>query len=599
MMTHTRALCRARALFSTRSAWGAMEKMPHLACQEFLQPVSKKYPCRAFSTAQVFHEDAKSFHKLDHNSHPPEIIRNGAAIKVHFEQNANGSEESVLATSIYHASWLWFSDPTYIHPSSGQRTRRLGQYPDWKIHKAEKIDLETALTEETSSCVFPNPAPPPGVLHSVGTMFDDESSSSSSQETSLEQHQDSATILLKVTWDTSDDKSATSNKTLVSYYDWNWLQRCRYDDDARRDRAQKTQITRHNALGMHPTCRPIEEVNYYDLFPSEEAEYTTARKDTLLRILHAIAEQGAVLIRDAPLGSFLHYAPKHANDDNDDYTASVAKVGRALSGGALSHGALYGELFHVRSMPQALNIAYTTVALSPHQDLAYFESKPGMQLLHCIRNHQDQIRGGESLLIDAIAAAESLREIEPRYFETLCRSYATFMKQREGADMVFQRPHIVLGDIGQVVAVHWSPPFEAPPLAIPADRMEEYLEAYAAFERMLDDNLFSSPSQNSALLPSPMDAQLYQYAKDYTWKKSLEPGDMLVFNNQRMLHGRRGFEALKEEGEVGSETVHRHLAGCYTNIDDTINTYRVLLRNLPDRGDRIVKCFGNGSGGSL
>lgn len=515
------------------------------------------------------------------------VIKDGAAIQVNFIRNSSDGEETT--ESCFHAPWLWYSDPTYIHQSSGQRLRRLGQFPGWKIASGEIVDVETAIEEETISCTFPHPAPPPGFLHSIGTVY----------STKQSERDPADTKLLKIVWDTSNDKSPTeSSNTPVAYYDWNWLQRCRYDDNARRERAQKTRITSQNALGRHENSHSIEEVSYSDLFPTEDSPFSSARKDTLLRVLHAVAEQGAVLIRGAPLGSFLDYAPESNDDNDDDHQAAVAKVGRAMSGGALSHGALYGDLFHVRSIPKALNIAYTTVALSPHQDLAYFESKPGMQLLHCIRNQQDEIQGGESLLIDAIAAAESLRVMEPNYFHTLCRSYATFHKQREGADMVYNRPHIVLGDMGQVVAVHWSPPFEAPPMGMPEDEMEAYLEAYAAFERMLDDQLFPSPSQTSAVLPPSVDAKLYQYAKDYTWERSLEPGDMLVFNNQRMLHGRRGFELLHPDKDHG-DSVYRHLAGCYTNIDDTINTYRVLLRDLPDREERTVRGFGNGSGGSF
>lgn len=167
--------------------------------------------------------------------------------------------------------------------------------------------------------------------------------------------------------------------------------------------------------------------------------------------------------------------------------------------------------------------------------------------------------------------------------------------------MLYSRPHIVMGDMGQVVAVHWSPPFEGPHLGIPQDQMEEYIVAYAAFERLLDDQLFaSSPLSSSALLPGPLDELLHQYSRNYTWERSLEPGDMLVFNNQRMLHGRRGFDLIESStAEEDKDQIHRHLAGCYTNIDDTINTYRVLLRDLPDRKNRAVRCFGNGTGGSL
>jgi alpha-ketoglutarate-dependent taurine dioxygenase len=90
---------------------------------------------------------------------------------------------------------------------------------------------------------------------------------------------------------------------------------------------------------------------------------------------------------------------------------------------------------------------------------------------------------------------------------------------------------------------------------------------------------------------------LHQYARDYTWERSLEPGDILVFNNQRMLHGRRTFEE-KSNKSHGESTVSRHLVGCYTNIDDTINTYRLLLRQLADRENRMVRGFGNGSCGT-
>ena len=57
---------------------------------------------------------------------------------------------------------------------------------------------------------------------------------------------------------------------------------------------------------------------------------------------------------------------------------TVAAVARRL-GGSLSHGQLYGDTFDVQSKPDAHNVAYATVGLEPHQDLAYYESPPGLQ----------------------------------------------------------------------------------------------------------------------------------------------------------------------------------------------------------------------------
>lgn len=535
-----------------------------------------------------------------------------------FNTNDDG-EESLFATeSIFHAPWLWYSDPTYIHPSSGQRLRRLGQFPGWKIAKVELVDAASASALEEEQTKVPNPAPPTGCLHSIGTVYSTKHHNSNAQPTSPtsdDHSNEPPAMLLKITWDTQNiigqnqlrvESKETTSPSVSSFYDWNWLQRCRNDDEARRNRVKETQISPINAIGRHPSCPSILEVNYGDLFPASDGvegdgDFKSANKDTLLKILRGISEQGAVLIREAPLGKFLDYDDTVPSCDEDDKSAAVAKVGSALGGGALSHGSLYGDLFHVLSMPKAVNIAYTTVALSPHQDLAYYESKPGLQLLHCIRNNQQRINGGESVLVDAVAAAEYLKEIAPQYFNTLCRLHATFVKQREGADMIYSRPHIVMGDMGQVVAVHWSPPFEGPQLEIPQDQVEEYIVAYAAFERLLDDQLFaSSPLSSSALLPQQLDENLSQYAHNYTWERSLEPGNMLVFNNQRMLHGRRGFNLLESNSvEEDENEIHRHLAGCYTNIDDTINTYRMLLRDLPNGANRTVRCFGNGSGGAL
>ena len=291
---------------------------------------------------------------------------------------------------------------------------------------------------------------------------------------------------------------------------------------------------------------------------------------TILLLRQAVVQTGAGLVQNAPL-------------DTSDSSTPVAVIGRLLAG-SLSHGALYGDIFHVKSMPDAKNIAYTSVPLSPHQDLAYYESMPGLQLLHCISN--EGVEGGESVLIDALAAAEEFRRIAPEHFETLTRCPATFVKQREGADMVYRRPHIVVDDSEDVVAVNWSPPFEGP-LCLPASSVEPYYLAYAAFERMLDNSL--PPEDENGLLPLALTRSLREYANTYTWEHRLEPGEIMVFNNRRMLHGRRGFSFNGEHGG-------RHLMGAYTNIDDTLNRYRVLLRDRSD-DNFSVRNAGNGSRG--
>jgi len=294
-----------------------------------------------------------------------------------------------------------------------------------------------------------------------------------------------------------------------------------------------------------------------------------AGSTTLVSSRQAVVQSGAGLVQNAPV----NFA---------DSEPPVTQVGRLL-GGSLSHGALYGEMFHVKSMPDANNIAYTSVPLGPHQDLAYYESKPGLQLLQCLSN--EGVEGGESVLVDALLAAEEFRRIAPEHFDTLTRCPATFVKQRDGADMMYRRPHIVLDDAEDVVSVSWSPPFEGP-LSVSPRWVEAYYRAYAAFERMLDN---SQPEDYEGDdLQADLAVQLQDHAEKYTWERRLAPGEILVFNNLRMLHGRRGFAFSGESGG-------RHLLGCYTNIDDTWSRYRVLLRERS--GSASVQNAGNGTCG--
>ena len=224
--------------------------------------------------------------------------------------------------------------------------------------------------------------------------------------------------------------------------------------------------------------------------------------------------------------------------------------------------------------------------------------QPGIQLLHCIEFGSDVV-GGDSILIDCMAAAYALREIAPCHFKTLVATSATFMKQRKGASMTYQRPHIVLrtnedfNDMDrEIIGVNWSPPFEGP-LSTPPHMVEAYFAAYSAFERMLDVDI--SPHVDNAYLSENERLQYHEYAKKYTYQKRLTPGEILVFSNRRMLHGRKGF--YSEISKPGSSQMqgNRLFKGCYTDIDDTLNHYKVLRRKFEPSNDGSTLNVGNGT----
>jgi gamma-butyrobetaine dioxygenase len=211
---------------------------------------------------------------------------------------------------------------------------------------------------------------------------------------------------------------------------------------------------------------------------------------------------------------------------------------------------IYGRAWDVVDTPDAINVAYTSVALALHMDLAYYESPPGLQLLHC-RRFDEQVDGGESVLLDAIEAAALFERAHPDEFAVLTRVPATFIKehfQRERpVCMRYRRPHIALNAAGAITAVFWAPPFDGP-LEAPADDVEPYYRAYACFESFL-----------ASLVPTR------------GWIFRLRAGEIATFNNRRLLHGRNAFTS---NGGV------RALRGCYVNIDEFASRFATLSREF-------------------
>ena len=213
---------------------------------------------------------------------------------------------------------------------------------------------------------------------------------------------------------------------------------------------------------------------------------------------------------------------------------------------------IYGESFEVSVQAQPINVAYTSGALALHQDLAYYESPPGLQLLLC-REFSGGVQGGESTFACGLAAAEALRREDPQAFATLCRVPTTFQKvhyaRAQPVHMVTARPIVALGrqwgGEGPVTAVFWAPPFEGP-LRVPLADVAPYYAAYRAFAALL--------------------AQIEAGERPGLLQFRLAPGEAVVFNQRRVLHGRRAF--------AGQGVLRRVLQGCYVQADEWMSALR-------------------------
>ncbi|GAX24206.1 gamma-butyrobetaine dioxygenase [Fistulifera solaris] len=470
------------------------------------------------------------------------IAPDGLSLHLSFPSSSLLKKTKARRPAVIAAPWLFHQHPSTIHPSSGQHLRPLVHAHQYKLRHAQIIqrrhDAHPLL-------------PPLGCFHSVGSVYSNQTDTPT-RDSDCSSNISSSEWILQVDWEGPQPLQ-------TAFYDIGWLRQCHsmnlHDNDDSNFLASKTVLTHQTQL----LSVDYEEVIQHD--------------DNLFHLLKSLLKYGAVLVENAP-----------------DTDTACANMGKRLSGGTLSHGSLYGDVFHVQSIPNAHNIAYTNDALPVHQDLAYYESPPGFQLLHCRTNTVTD--GGASLLIDAMAAAETLANLAPDLFTILTRVPATFLKQRSGADMMYRRTHIRVSeqDHTEILSVHWAPPFEGPLFSSSVQDTRDYFVARAAFERMLDA-LLPRQERYLSMLDMQLEQELIDYAQNYTWQQTLRPKQILVFSNQRLLHGRTAFRIDTAHGG------NRHLTGCYTNVDETLQQFRLLRRQrLRDAQDlETLPMMGHGS----
>ncbi len=222
----------------------------------------------------------------------------------------------------------------------------------------------------------------------------------------------------------------------------------------------------------------------------------------------------------------------------------VLKVG---TGFGFTRETNFGALFNVRSTPDANDLAYTSVALDPHTDNPYRTPVPGIQLLHCLVN---ETTGGLSTLVDGFAVAQALRAREPEAFRILSSTPVRFKYIDVDTELTASAPPIELDVTGELKAIHFSPRLDFVPL-FPRAALEAYYRARRLFDHRLR-------------------------APDFEIRFLLKSGDLVMFDNCRLLHGRTGFDPA--EGL-------RHLQGCYIDIDGPRSLYRVLRRRRAGSGD--------------
>ncbi len=202
----------------------------------------------------------------------------------------------------------------------------------------------------------------------------------------------------------------------------------------------------------------------------------------------------------------------------------------------------FGEFFNVKSKPNPNDLAYTSLPLAPHTDNPYRKPVPCIQLLHCIEN---EVGGGLSTLVDGLAVTEELKKEHPTFFQILTEIKVRFQFVDDNVVLEDWAEMIQLDENKRLKQVRFSPRLDFVPL-MDKEKLELY---YAARNKI---------------------SEMYNSEK-FRIEFKLKPGDLLMMDNYRLLHGRTEYNA--NEG-------NRFLQGCYIDYDSTEGKLKHLKRKF-------------------
>ena len=198
----------------------------------------------------------------------------------------------------------------------------------------------------------------------------------------------------------------------------------------------------------------------------------------------------------------------------------------------------FDRIFDVVSKADSDTLANTSHYLAAHTDIPTRESPPGIQLLHC---RIAEAKGGHSTLTDGFKVAKDIKQQFPAYYKILTTVKWCHANRAGPTDYRWESPIIGLDEQGELREVRLLP-FSRAPLTADYDDMDDIYAALKCFMEMVN---------------SP----LYQMTFPF------KAGDLIMFDNRRLLHGR---------GEFYPKTGDRALRGTYIERDDVMSKIRQI-----------------------
>ena len=188
---------------------------------------------------------------------------------------------------------------------------------------------------------------------------------------------------------------------------------------------------------------------------------------------------------------------------------------------------IFGGLWSFESNEDKADSAYTQEELRPHTDATYSNDAPGLQLLLCC---EYKAKGGDSIMVDGFKIAEMIKKDNKELFDILSTINIKGSYIGDGVFLEAERPIFNLNSKKELFQVSFNN-YDRAPFRFEKDLTIKFYEAIRTFDLMAN-------------------------SKEYQWRHILKPGELLIFNNWRVLHGRGSFDGT------------RKISGCYINKED-------------------------------
>lgn len=291
-------------------------------------------------------------------------------------------------------------------------------------------------------------------------------------------------------------------------YDGHWLRaHCYSDAERARRRALNRPVLWDKEIG-----KDLPEVNY---------EFALSGEDGQFAVLDDLYKFGFVRVRGGPT--------------TQDGLENVAKLAGIIMD---TH---FGKFFDIITKPAAQIVTDLPGHISLHTDNTYRHNPTGIHFFQGVALAPGN--GGATILGDGFRIAEALRERDPDAFTLLTRTPQRFHRYLpERIAQYTEAPSISLDWEGEVCGFRYANRVTAAPLDLPEDLIEPMYLAQRKLVKLMDD-------------------------PEFEVRFMIEPGDVLAYDNHRVLHGRTAFTET---------TTRRHLRRCATEREEFQSRYRLL-----------------------